>query len=103
MDDGEQQINVGFKRDEEKMCKMLIIWLSLISTLEEASIVWFWHPKLNEENLHEGKSKCRKDPHRWIVLVVPFSMICGEPRSSSLLGRYDFVKLQAPKKWSRSP
>jgi hypothetical protein len=65
----------------------------MMSTLEEAMTVWFWYLKLNEEYGHEGQSKCRKDPHRWIELVVSFPVICGTPRSSSRLGRYDFVNL----------
>jgi hypothetical protein len=72
---------------------VFIIWLSFMSNLEEASKVWFWYPKLNEEHGHEGHSKCKKEPHRWIILFVLFPMICGTSCISSRLWRYDFVKL----------
>jgi hypothetical protein len=52
---------------------------------------------LNEDFGHKEKYKCRKCPHRWIILVVSFPVICGTPRGSSWLGRYDLVNLEAPK------
>jgi hypothetical protein len=34
--------------------RLLIVWLSLMSTLEEVLMVWFWYMKLTEEYGHEG-------------------------------------------------
>jgi hypothetical protein len=44
-----------------------------------------------------------KTTHRWIVLIVSFLVICGTPRGSSRLGRYGFVKLEAPKNGQEAP
>jgi hypothetical protein len=38
-----------------------------------------------------------------IILDVPFPMICGTPHSSSRLGRYVLVKLEAPKSGHGTP
>jgi hypothetical protein len=62
-----------------------------------APTMWYWYPKLNEEYGHEGHCKSRHDPHKWIVVVISFLVICGTPRSSSWLGSYGLVKLEAPK------
>jgi hypothetical protein len=45
----------------------------------------------------------KQDHHRWILIIVPFLMICGMPHSYSRLGRYVFVKLEALKSGQESP
>jgi hypothetical protein len=74
-----------------------------MSTLEEAPTVWFWYANLSKEYGQEGKCNYRENYHMQIVNVVSFLVRCGTPCGSSQLGRYGFVKLEAPKSGQEAP